>query len=188
MSDEKSVSWMTADGIDVIPGAWYLSKRNHIAQAIELLESGGIMVLVHTTGNKVEVWPEQIQHFRKTKEPNTPAGTFMLECDENETVNNTKEIQIQDQYSHVYRKYSRVIHGSVYKVKNVTNRRNEPFVRGKKTTIKGQVRCKINCEICGSERDIKVQDAFQVKLCLECKNKKRKKNLKKFLDKKENNK
>lgn len=56
-----------------------------------------------------------------------------------------------------------------------------------KMIAKGQVRCLIKCQEpdCTNERDIKIQDVFQVKKCLECKNKKRKKNLDKFLKNKD---
>ena len=71
-------------------------------------------------------------------------------------------------HDHIYQKYPHVIADSIYK----TN-----------TDDKKQIRCKITCKTCGNERDIKIQDAFQVKLCLDCKGKKKKKETAKFLKK-----
>jgi hypothetical protein len=173
--------WEISDGTKAEPGRWYKSKRGYLVYLEELVEDGSVKARSHTTGNIVDVPADQVLYFTLAEDPGTPCGTMLVN---GEASGSAADVKVQDQYSHVYDKYPHVIEGSVYKVKNVTNTKNEPFVRGKKTQIKGQVRCKILCEICGAERDIKVQDAFQVKICLECKSKKRKKNLKEFLDKK----
>lgn len=163
-------------------GSWYLSKRGSLARIDELLEDGEVLVTSHVTGNKIKVPPEQLLFFKPADEPDTEPGTLLLENSDSDIVPNTT-----NKYSDMYTKYPHVIDGSIYRVKNISNKEKK-FVRGKKTKIKGQVRCKIECILCGNERDIKVQDAFQVKYCLDCKNKKKRKNLDKFLKNKKNEK
>ena len=179
--------WEISDGTKAELDKWYLSKRGSLIIVDELIKDGSIKARSHFTGNLIEIPPNQVLYFTPGEDPGTPCGTMLVQGNGDSGINNNvKEIT---KHNNVYSRYPHVVPDSIYKVKNITSKKEELFVRGKKKTIiKGQVRCKILCEICKAERDIKVQDAFQVKLCLECKNNKRKKNLKKFLDKKKESK
>jgi hypothetical protein len=101
----------------------------------------------------------------------------------------------KDNYFELYKKYPHIIPDSVYFVK-ATGQKGATEVAVKiegkmrlkkvKSGVKGATRCKIRCQTpgCKNTRDIKVQDAFQVKTCMECKNKKKQENLKEFISKK----
>lgn len=185
MIRQQGRHWEISDGTKAVPGKWYKSKRGYSILLWELLEDGSVIAQSHTTGNKVTVPPDQVLYFTLDEDPGTPCGTIMVGGEsEGET---PEEIAKHDS---VYAKYPHIIPGSVYKVQNVGVKDNTPQWerkrKGKKTQIKGQVRCKIRCQEpgCDNERDIKVQDAFQVKKCEACRDKKKKKNLEKFLDKK----
>lgn len=182
IEENKVPMFAIKDGTLAIAGSWYRTKRGNLCRAESLDEDGTVFVTSHFTGNLVPVPREQVLFFTSAEEPDTECGTMLIESKESDkgTEENTSA------FSTIYSKYPHVVPGSVYKVKNVASTKDEPFIRGKKTKIKGQVRCKIRCQEdgCENERDIKVQDAFQVKKCLDCRSKKKKKDLKKFLDKK----
>lgn len=187
MVRQQGRHWEISDGTKAEPGRWYNSKRGSLCLLEELMEDGSAKARSHFTGNLVEVPPNQLLYFTHAEDPGTPCGTMLVQNGENGVNGNSEEIA---RYSDVYTKYPHVIPGSVYKVQNIGTKESMPQWerkrKGKKVEIKGQVRCKIQCQEpgCSNERDIKVQDAFQVKKCEACRDKKKKKNLKKFLDKK----
>lgn len=163
---------------------WYKTRRGSICRVELLHPNGCATVTSHYTGNKVKVYPDEIEYFVKVDEPDTPPGTALrIIKDENEN---------QDEYFGLYKQYRHLIPGSIYKVNMVFNRgdKHEVFkVDGKirvkcvKAKIKGSTRCKIQCQArgCHNTRDIKVQDLFQVTMCEDCKKKERRRKLKEFL-------
>lgn len=178
-------------------GEWYKSKRGHLC-LIERMKKNryGDEVVVatsHSTGNLIEIGIDsgQLEHFvGPVPAPDTLPGTAIFGSGE------TKENgEVLGKYTHIYTKYPHVIPDSIYKVKNVGNKKEDeeivwvngkPRAKKQKMSIKGAVRCEIQCQIpgCKNTRDIKIQDCFQVKFCVECKGTKRKKELKKFLESK----
>jgi len=173
----------------IIIGEWYHTKRGHLCRIEKIDTDSTVWVTNHYTGNLVNIWPDsdQLEHFVAAPEPDTMAGTAMV------TVGG--ENGGPSEHDWIYEKYPHVIPGSVYKVKdNVKSKEEMEFkkvdgkirAKTKKKVQKAATRCKIACttEGCDNERDIKVQDAFQVKVCEECKSKKRRKNLDKLLEKK----
>lgn len=182
--------WEISDGTKAEPGRWYKSKRGCIILVDEIRENGDVIAISHVTGNKIAVPPEQVIYFTPTEDPGTPCGTIMVTGEDASGSTSSNGAG----YSDLYSKYPHVVPGSIYKVQNVSGTDGIPTWerkrKGKKISIKGQVRCKIICQEpdCKNERDIKVQDAFQVKKCEACRDKKKKKNLKKFLDKKKDEK
>ena len=170
-------------------GEWYHTKRGHLCRVEKIDADGGVWVTSHYTGNLLNIWPNsgQLEQFLAAPEPDTAPGTAMV------TVGSENGGSIEHDW--IYEKYPHVIPGSVYKVKdNVKSKDEMEFkkvdgkirAKTKKKVQKAATRCKIACttEGCNNERDIKVQDAFQVKVCIECKSKKRRKNLDKLLEKK----
>lgn len=187
-------TWLTSECSRLEVGEWYKSKRGYVVFVEDINRKPKSKdtkeyahVRVHTTGNILYLSEEQVSWFSKTEDPGTPCGTALLQHTESELTSISGKSSTISKYDHIYTKYAHVVNGSVYRIQNVAQDKTPTWEhkrKGKKLNIKGQVRCKIECQNCGQERDIKVQDAFQVKLCLDCKGKKRKKNLKKFLDKK----
>lgn len=181
--------WEIADGTKAEPGRWYRSKRKCLVLLDELKDDGSVVGISHVTGNKVSVPPEQVIYFTPDEDPGTPCGTILVTGEDAENATSTNGGGGSSHFE-MYDKYSHIIPGSIYKVQNVSGTDGIPAWerkrKGKKISIKGQVRCKIRCQEpgCNNERDIKVQDAFQVKKCEACRDKKKKKNLEKFLDKK----
>lgn len=178
--------WEISDGTKAELGKWYRSKRGHLVLLEELVEDGSIIARSHFTGNPVKVPANQVLYFTPAEDPGTPCGIIMMENKEDED-NSPKEII---KYNNIYNKYPHIIIGSVYRMQNISTKDNTPQWerkrKGKKLQIKGQVRCKIRCQEpgCNNERDIKVQDAFQVRKCESCRDKKKTRNLKKFLNRK----
>ena len=150
-------------------GEWYYSKRKHLCR-IEKISSNVVEVTSHYTGHLCSIPLEDTKYLEKAPEPDTAPGTAIMETVEEDV----------KQYNSIYEKYPHVVEGSIYKVKNnIGNKDTEQTfkaegklrVKIKKGSVKGATRCKINCVACGTERDIKIQDAFQVRFCLECKKK-----------------
>jgi len=170
--------------VDIAIGKWYYSKRGHLCRADDRLDDGTYVVTSHYTGNRISVSENEASFFKEAEEPATSPGTAIALQVASKTKN--------EDFDHLYEKYTNIVPGSIYKVQTTANKKRDDFVkvegkmRVKKGMMlaKGSTRCKIFCIICGKERDIKVQEAFQVKYCEECKGIQKKKNLKKFLDKK----
>lgn len=185
MIREQKRHWEIADGTKALPNAWYETKRKCLILLKSRKDDGCVDVISHQTGNTITVPPSQIIHFTPSSDPGTPCGTIITGAEDTNNGSMLDKVNVD-----LYSKYPHIVQGSIYKVQNISGTDGTPAwerkMKGKKINIKGQVRCKITCQEpdCTNERDIKVQDAFQVKKCEECKNKKRKKNLKKFLDKK----
>jgi hypothetical protein len=171
-------------------GEWYYTKRGHLCRVEKIDNRGHVFVTSHYTGSLVELYPEsgQIENFTPAPEPDTLPGTAI-------TMSGSSEDNGKcGQYDKLYEKYPHIVHGSIYKVQKTNALVKEKLVKEdgrhklkkKKNDARGETRCVIKCQTpgCKNTRDIKVQDAFQVKLCEDCKKKKRKKNLKKFLSKK----
>ena len=164
-------------------GDWYLSKRGALCRVDEIPEEGNIIVTAHYSGSRLKIPREQAEFFKKTSKPTIEPGTMAL--------NSIPKKKIED-YDSLYEKYPHIIRGSIYNVKSVMANKEELVVidgksRLKKNKVaKGATRCKIKCETtkCKGTRDIKVQDAFHVHHCDECREVIRKENLKRFLEKK----
>lgn len=173
----------TSDGSKVMVGAWYKSRAGHPVLIDSLCEDGSVKIISHSTGNILEIPPYQVIHFTLSSDPGTPCGVVIVE---NDVELDVKQNSVN---TDLYVKYPHIVAGSIYKMQNMTSSSTIPAWErkrsGKKINIKGQVRCKIICQKpgCSNERDIKVQDAFQVKVCDECRKRKRKKNLNEFLNK-----
>jgi len=187
-------TWLTIDGSKLEVGSWYKSKRGFILKIVDIAPKQHNKFdkreyahsISHGTGNIVFVDEEQVSWFTLTEDPGTPCGT-MLVGDQKTDEHTPAKKQELIKYDDIYSKYPHVVPGSIYKVQNISQEKAPSWERkrkGQKLSIKGQVRCKIICGKCKGERDIKVQDAFQVKLCLDCRGKKRKTELNKFLAKK----
>lgn len=175
-SDEKdSQKWIIANGDTLEYGNWYATKRGFIIKVEDLHDDGQAKVISHRTGNPIVVSANEISQFTIVEDPGTPCGTIIGDGGEIKDSMNSS-------YNGLYIKYPHIVEGSIYRVQSVgsNNNSDEKAIRkrrGHKTTIKGQVRCKILCQEpgCKNQRDIKVQDAFQVKKCDECKKKSKKK-------------
>jgi len=170
--------------IDV--GKWYHSKRGHLCRAELLHQDGSVTVTSHYTGNKVKLHAEEVKYLKETHEPNTPIGTALQ-------IINSEE---KNEYFDLYKKYKHVIPGSIYKVQSTNKSVKEKVfkVDGKtrvktiKTSTASATRCKIKCQTpkCKNTRDIKIQDAWSVKFCEECRKAKKREYLKTFLKHKKN--
>jgi hypothetical protein len=171
--------FMTAKNVPIEAGMWYTSKRGSLFKVKELHEDGWITGISHLTGTEVKIPPEQVYWINPADEPDTEPGMLLMGGSSDDT---EKANGVAHKYAHLYNKYSHIKPGSIFRVKNIKGD-DTPNWKKKKIQIKGQVRCVIVCE-CGNEREIKVQDAFQVKKCIECKKRKRRKSLDKFLEKK----
>ena len=145
-------------------GEWYTSKRGHIFRLDDINKDGSVIVTAHTTGNKISIPEEETEYFTITDEPKTAPGTFLASSESKSPKDIKKE-------TNTYEKYPHIIPGSIYKVKNSSPDKKGSFKL--KTSVRGATRCKIRCKECGAARDIKVQDAFQVKFCVDCKKKQR---------------
>jgi hypothetical protein len=176
-------------------GKWYNTKRNFLCVVDMIKQDGSVTVRSHLTGNYIDITKEQVEFFTEAEEPNTEPGVALM-GEESKKSNESGE------YDHLYKKYPNIVKGSIYKVQSIASNANHTEelhyvnVNGKKRakikkqkkTAKGATRCLITCQVdgCNNTRDIKIQDAFQVKTCDDCKNKKKKANLKKFLKRKNN--
>lgn len=181
--EQIDTRWKTIDGSRVVEGCWYKTKRNCLICVLKLNEDGTIIVESHLTANRIIVPQEQYVYFTLAEDPGTPSGVKLLESTESKVMGTVGGI---NRYNSLYDKYPHIIKNSIYTMQNI-NREGTPKWEkkreGKKTQIKGQVRCKITCQSpgCNNERDIKVQDAFQVKFCEQCKTKVKKENLAKLI-------
>ncbi|KKM81525.1 hypothetical protein LCGC14_1328910 [marine sediment metagenome] len=171
----------------VEPGKWYNTKRNYLCRIDSISQDGTAWVTSHYTGNKMKVPEKQVKFFMIAEEPDTLPGTAVMEAVNTESA--------QNEYNTLYTKYPNIVQGSIYRVQaNVkTKEEIEEFeVDGKKRhkfkkkIAKGSTRCLVICQMegCFNTRDIKIQDAFQVKQCIDCKKKKKKLELTSFLTKK----
>lgn len=151
-------------------GSWYTSKMGALCKIDGIHEDGSVDVVSHSTGKKIAVPKEQAEHFTPTNDPKTPVGLLLMK---------EEDVKHKD-YTKTYEKYPHIIKGSIYCMKDVGAEIKDLMIRKQKVTIKGSTRCKILCA-CGKERDIKVQDAFQVNQCEDCRGKKRKIKLQKML-------
>jgi hypothetical protein len=171
----KQLKWITSEGLTVTPEAWYLTKRNYIILVKTLLDNGSIAAISHKTGNKVIIQPEEIIYLKSTTDPGIPCGTFIATIKSNVRGNINKINKINASDSKAYSKYPHIINGSIYRVENTNSgtkiQKWERKLNNQKVVIKGQVRCRIKCQRpgCVNERDIKIQDAFQVRFCADCK-------------------
>jgi len=169
-------------------GEWYTTKRGHLCRVEKIDADGSVWVTSHYTGSLLRIWPNsnQLECFTRAEDPGTQPGTALV---------SNSDINGNGEHDWIYEKYPHVIPDSIYKVKDTSSSKEDmefKKVDGKiraktvKKTKKAATRCRIRCtnEGCKNERDIKVQDAFQVKVCDECKAKKRRKNLDKLLAKK----
>jgi hypothetical protein len=176
-------------------GKWYHTKRDFLCLIYILKQDESVIVQSHITGNYIFVPKEQTAFFKKAKKPDTEPGIALMD-------KKSEKANISGEYDHLYLKYSNIVAGSIYKVQstasnaqhteqleyvNIDGKKRAKIKKNKKTA-KGATRCLVICQVegCSNTRDIKVQDAFQVKKCDECKKKKRKKDLKKFLKSKKN--
>jgi hypothetical protein len=166
-------------------GKWYRSKRGHLCRLELLHQDGSVTVTSHYTAHAIKINSEESQFLTETEPPETPAGTAMQLIKEEQ----------KDEYFDMYKKYKHIVPDSIYCVKNIGQKsptevsfkvNGKTRVKKVKSGIKGATRCKIHCQTsgCKNTRDIKVQDAFQVTVCVECKTKKKKETLKAFLGKK----
>ncbi len=206
--------WSISDGSLVEIEKWYKSKRGHLCMVTELAENGNIFVTSHFSGNTVKVYAEHVLFFIPAEEPNTEPGTILMDSDDSQRtaeiiskynhyytkypsvipdsiykVTNVSNKDMETKEERETDAAMKKARGNRIRAAESLGITEKQIVKrlsaDKKAPIKGQIRCKIQCQEnnCNNERDIKIQDAFQVKKCLDCKNKKRKKNLKKFLDK-----
>lgn len=179
--------WEISDGSTAEPGGWYTTKQDRLALLEELSDNGFVKARSHFSGNLIDIPPEQVIYFKKAEDPGTICGTLLI------TADSTNDVEETSKHNNTYLKYPHVIPGSIYKVQNNVKDTTPTWERkrkGKKITIRGQVRCKIICQEpgCSNERDIKIQDAFQVKKCETCRDRKKKKSLNKFLKNKKDKK
>ena len=151
---------------------WYKSKKGALIRVDQVNADGTVIGTSHFTGNIIRVSADEAGFFTPTDAPETAPGMMIVkEKKENNPINES-----------TYAKYPHIIPGSIYRVKNIQSQEKEAtaYVRNKKISIHGAIRCKIRCK-CGKERDIKVQDAFQVSRCLDCVKADKKKKLDKML-------
>ena len=178
--------------VKLLIGEWYRSKRGHLFLVENIESNNSIIVTSHYTGNLFKLNNNQLPFVvGPVQAPKTPLGTAI-------TTQPNEQQDDENGFNHIYNKYAHVILDSVYKVKNTGGADKKDFIKieGKlrskkrKFSVRGATRCKIACQTegCNNTRDIKVQDAFQVKLWSDCKNKKRKSNLNKFIKGKKNEK
>lgn len=173
----------------LIEGNWFLSKNGSLCR-LDALPKNGEWFAVVTSGftkNQLKIPAQEITFFTPTNPPTDKkneedeklkakiAERLRLKEDKNakkavEKAAKKVEKQLQKEADGVsvnapkqpkpvkddntfYQKYPHVIHNSIYFDTEVNKKK-----------------CKIKCTKCGNERSIKVQDAFIVKLCLDCKN------------------
>jgi len=182
MEEKKNTNPPISDGTPIVEGEWYKSLRGHLFVVSFVKPDGNVVGVGHMSGNTITIPPEQVAKFTKAEDPGTACGTMVS----NESANNA--VARVSKNDNLYAKYPHIIPGTIYQVQNVSSEKLPEWERkrqGKKLEIKGQTRCKIKCIDCGEERDIKIQDAFQVKTCLNCRSAKRKKQLTSFLKNKE---
>jgi len=169
---QEAPKWIISTGDKIEIGKWYATKRGFIVQIDDLYEDGQAKVISHRTGNPIVVSVHEISEFTPAENPGTPCGT-VIDKDGNE------KSRLDSSYGGLYAKYPHIVEGSIYRVQNTNSGVKQKIDlkrRARKTTVKGQVRCKIWCQEpeCKNQRDIKVQDAFQVKKCDSCKKKTKK--------------
>jgi len=177
--------------MSVEQGQWYNSKRGHLCHVESVNQDGSIVAISHYTGHSIDIPKEQVEFFSEAKAPETACGVAMIDgASDVDTATSAK-------HNSMYEKYPHIVPGSIYKMKdNIKSKEDMEFkkIDGKmraKTIKKDKTkaaatRCVVRCtmEGCTNTRDVKVQDVFQVKACEDCKNKKRKKNLDRMLEKK----
>ena len=162
---------------------WYISLKGAICRIDEIPNEGDILVTAHYSGSRINVPREQTKYFKETKKPDTEPGTVITSKKPNENKLTNNET--------IYKKYPNIIKDSIYEVQSSVKpveqivKVNGRVTIGKTKAAKGATRCKVKCQTpgCKGIRDIKVQDAFQVKFCTKCKDTQKKENLKKFLKK-----
>lgn len=157
----------TNNGDNIIVGKWYYSRRGHLFLVYELCESGYIIAIAHISGNKIKISPEQLYHAMPADVPKIPPGMLLSSELDNKKLKQKNNRTATHQ--HLYEKYSHIVIGSVYSIRKTGSKSSKKS----KSTHKGEMRCKIICQEnkCNNERDIKVQDAFQVKRCKDCQKK-----------------
>lgn len=168
-------------------GKWYKTKREQLCRVDTIKQDGYAIVQSHFSGNFTIVPPDQITFFKEAETPDTAPGTVIAPKTEITKVETEK-------HESLYDRYPNIVAGSIYKVQATTRPPQaapelivrddgKTRIKKKKLEIKGATRCLVKCQNCDNTKDIKVQDAFHVKLCDECKKKNKKKQLNKFLDK-----
>jgi hypothetical protein len=163
-------------------GHWYLSKKGALCRVDEIPEEGEITVTAHYSGSRIKIPHAQAEFFTETSAPDIGPGMARMSSIPKKKVEN---------YEALYDKYPHIVKESIYIVKSMVTPTEQLVkidgkARLKKNKVaKGSTRCKIKCQThgCKGTRDIKVQDAFQVKFCDKCKSAKKKDNLEKFLKK-----
>lgn len=186
-------TWLTADGNKVEVGSWYKSRKGYVVKVIDIDihprfkkdKRKYVHARSHETGNVVYLEEEQVSWFVPTEEPKIPEGTQIIPIEHLERKHATKAQVVKQKNESLYDKYPHIIPGSIYQVENVygdTDPKWKKKREGKSLESKGATRCKIKCD-CGGERDIKVQDAFQVRKCSTCKENMKKEKSKEALQK-----
>jgi hypothetical protein len=146
-----------------------------------------IVVTAHYSGSQLTIPKSQAEFFKNAPSPKTKPGSAVCE----------HTLDDEENFEEMYDKYPNIVRGSIYRVKSNVKAPSEKIVKIEgKIRIKtgkiasGATRCIVTCQSkgCKNQRDIKVQDAFQVKYCEECKRRIRKENLKEFLKKKKESK
>jgi len=163
-------------------GHWYLSKKGYLCRIDEIPEVGDISVTAHYSGTRIKVPIEQAKFFTQTSTPDIRPGMARM--------TNIPKKKVEN-YESLYEKYPHLVRDSIYIVKSMVTPTEQLVkidgkARLKKNRVeKGATRCQIRCQThgCRNTRDIKVQDAFQVKFCDKCKSAKKKDSLEKFLKK-----